>query len=183
MVNAYNGGASSPPSPARREQPPKVVSRYTYTDGPMFYIGQQIIRQMQMVGWDCKIHECYRSPERQRELLKLRRTKAPEWTSPHQYWLAVDIIHKTKAWDVPQRFWDDLNACVKVVAEKHDIELEHGYDWGWDSAHIELKNFRTYRKRYFGTELNSGQLAAIFAEVLPKVWKQHLRSKTAQMKA
>lgn len=157
--------------------PRRRQTRFNYMDGPMVYIGQQIIRTMQDMGWETEIFEAYRTPERQAELKRQGRSKAPPWSSPHQYWCAVDIVLKPKKWPpIDHRFWKDLNAAQRVVAEKFGVELVHGLDWGWDAAHIELKNFRHYRDLYTGREMTQAEKDAMFKDVLPNVWKQYTRS-------
>ena len=68
-------------------------ARYTYTDGPMFYIGQWIVEQMRQAGYPSKIFVCYRPPKMQATRRAQGRSKAPPWSSPHQYYEAVDIVH------------------------------------------------------------------------------------------
>lgn len=144
----------------------------------MLWLGQQMVRMMQDCGWDAKIFECHRPPEKQREYLQAGTSNAKEWMSPHQYHLAVDIIHRVKAWDVPDRFWEDLAACARVLSEKHKIPLELGFDWGWDKAHIEYADFRLYRTTYFGRDLSQAELDQMFRDLLPHVWKQHEKSRS-----
>ena len=174
-----------------RESSGKIQTRFTYTNGPMYYVGQQIVRQMQQSGYPCKIHCWIRSPQEQARLKAIKATKAPPWDSPHQYALAVDIIHATRGWppkDDP--FWKALYVASQIVAEKLKIELEYGYNWGWDSAHIELKHFRSYRSEYkpqilalehdkeevqqnMRHQFVLDRLNHMFECELPLVWKQY----------
>ncbi len=125
----------------------KRQTRYTYTDGPMYYLGQQIVRAMQDAGYPAKIVECYRPPTRQNDLFSLGRSKARGWESPHQFYEAVDIVHDTRGWDVGPEFWDTLASCVRIVAERFGVDLEHGHFWTFkDSAHVELKDWRVFRE-------------------------------------
>ena len=172
-----------------RETVHKKQTRFTYSDGPILYVGQQIVRQMQESGHDAKIFEHFRTPERQAELLKQGATKAGPWDSAHQIGLAVDIIDAKRGWppfDDP--FWEALSVAVKIVGAKLGIDLEHGYDWGWDAAHIELKHYRRYRDAWkphiLSLDRVQDQMAyvhaqqdALFAAELPTVWKQHRKAK------
>lgn len=152
----------------------KRLSRNVYRDGPMAFIGRQIVRRMGDKGWPCKISEHYRTPQRQAELMRLGRSKAGPWRSPHQYGLAVDVIHQFRGWDVPERFWTDLAGVVKVVEGIYDVDLEHGHTWKFrDSAHVELKDFRTWRDRWGPRCPTQAELDECFAEVLPRVWKDY----------
>lgn len=165
-------------------QTPKRQTRYTYNMGPMYYIGQQIVKGMEDAGYPSKIAECLRSPARQRKLRADGRSKAGEWDSGHQYSEAVDIIHASKGWNVPDEYWDTLRSVTRIVAKKYGIELECGYDWGWDKAHIEIKDFRIQRKRYkamlsrasrLGRDvtLSEWHLWERFKEVLPEVARDY----------
>lgn len=165
-----------------RTQSPKKQTRYSYVDGPMNYLGQQIVRKMQDAGYPSRIHCCYRPAEEQLELVEKGRSKANPWASPHQYMEAVDIIHLTLGWNVTQDYWDTLASAARTVADEHNIRLELGYDWGWDSAHIELKDFRTVRDKMWGKFRPSeaatrAHLQQRFKEVLPHVWKRYEKSK------
>lgn len=163
-------------SPRTKGQAEKRQTRYDYTQGPMHYLGQQIVRGMQDAGYPAKIHVCYRPPDLQDSLYRRGRSKAKAWQSPHQYFEAVDVVHETLFWECEQDFWDTLARVVKIVAEKYNVTLEHGYDWGWDSAHIELKDFRKVRNRQGRRVPDALQLAYRFEEVLPDVWKQATRN-------
>lgn len=141
--------------PREKMQEPKRQTAYCYTDGPMYYLGQQIVKAMQDAGYPAKILYCYRSPEHQARLYAKGRTvagkivtKAKPWQSAHNYMEAVDIIHPSKAWDVTEDYWEALASCVRIVAHKYDVSLEHGHYWRFrDSAHIELTDWRKQRDR------------------------------------
>jgi len=176
MVQALMKAFRDVKYPRERMQETKRQTRFTYTDGPMYYLGLQIVKAMQDAGYPAKISECYRSPERQDELYARKRTKAKRWQSPHQYLEAVDIIHPSLGWNVSPDYWDALNACAQIVAEKHGVELEYGYDWGWDMAHIEIKDWREVRERLGPLVPTPRNLWDRFKEVLPNVAKQHQKS-------
>lgn len=172
--------------PHLKMQDPKKVTHYTYVDGPMMYLGQQIVRAMQDAGFPAKISECYRSAERQRQLKAQGFSKAEPYASPHQYYLAVDIIHPSMGWDVPREYWDALHEAVLNVEKKFGVDLRHGYDWDgdgiavledstekfWDPAHVELKAWREWRYRWGTNKPEAKWLAECFEAVLPAVWKK-----------
>ena len=124
----------------------KKLTRYTYTEGPIYYVGQRIVRQMQEAGYPAIIFEHIRTPERQTELMARKVTKAGPWDSAHQYGLAVDIIPASKTWPpFSDPFWEALAVAVQIVQDELGNRLAHGYTWGWDAAHIELLDYRRYR--------------------------------------
>lgn len=169
-----------------RQRPKRRVHRYNYRDGPMGWLAQQIVRRMNDIGWDAVIFELYRTPEQQKRYFEAGTSKAPPWTSAHQYWCAVDIVLRTdvKRYHWPPRshkFWRDLAAVVRTVEETFGVPLVHGHvDWGWDSAHIELENFRVYRAQFLRREMSQEEKDGMFEEVLPVVWKAYQKSKAYQ---
>lgn len=185
--------------PRAKMQTRSPQSGFTYTDGPMLWLGQQIVKTMQESGFPAKIHENYRSPERQSKLKGQGFSKAGAWESPHQFFEAVDIIHPGLGWDVPEEYWEALATAVRVVSAKHGVDLVHGHYWKFrDSAHVELKDWRKFREvlrarwRLESAAYNerihklhpeewgpapepdrptSEELAERFRQVLPDVWK------------
>lgn len=165
---------------ALRQTPRRKQTRYTYTEGPMFYLGQQIVRAMQDAGFPAKIHCCYRSPADQEKMFLRGVSKAHAGQSAHQYYMAVDIIHAHDGWppgDDP--FWEVLASCVEVVAERFHVALDHGHHWSWrDSAHIELEDWRALRD-LVALPPSKPQLAWLFETVLPGPWRQFQKSKAS----
>ncbi len=167
--------------PREKMQVKKRQTRYTYVDGPMVYLGQQIVKAMEDAGYPAKIIEALRSPERQAALKAAGRSRAGPWESPHQFWEAVDIVHPGKGWNVSEDYWQQLESAVSMVEEKFGVQLEHGHRWKFrDSAHIEMKYWRTVKGRMQAIAMeeqgmrapNAKELAERFNEVLPKVWAE-----------
>ena len=139
-----------------KSQAPKRQTRYDYTQGPMYFLGQQIVKHMQDAGYPAKILYCHRSADKQRQLYAKGRTapgrivtNAEPWESAHQYFEAVDIIHPSKAWDVTEKYWETLATVVRIVAEKYGVQLVHGHHWRFrDSAHIEMPDWRRVAKAH-----------------------------------
>lgn len=182
--------------PRERAQAHKRQTRYTYTDGPMMYLGQQIIKRMEDAGYPSKIVYCFRGWDLQAELYAKGRTapgrrvtNAPPGHSPHQWYEAVDICHKTLGWKVSDDYWMTLHKVVRQVAEIYDVSLTHGEDWDGDgirvshdpdetfrdAAHIELTDWRLWRERLENRRFDLEQPPTEqerwerFKEVLPKV--------------
>lgn len=160
-----------------RFQDPKPSAAVTRNLGPMLYIGQQIVKRMGKMGYPSKIAEHYRTPERQQKLYNSGKgvTGARAWSSPHQYYEAVDIVHKTLNWDAPPEYWDALAVCVRVIEADLRVKLVHGHTWKMvDSAHIELADWREVRQRQFDKvgyahEPTAAQLLLRWREVLPSI--------------
>lgn len=178
--------ASSISNGHERGQAVRRQSRFSYSQGPMMFIGQQIVKAMQDAGYPAKILYCYRSPEHQQKLYDQGRktkgdivTRAKPFQSAHQYYLAVDIIHPTLGWSVSEDYWDALASCVRIVSERFNFPLEHGHTWSFrDSAHIEYKHWRTLAD--VNVVPSNQTLWSWFEELLPDRAKQHLQSFASQ---
>lgn len=162
-----------------RHQVRKRTIRCTKLNGPMYYLGKQIIKRMESMGYPSKIYYCYRTPEEQKVIFQRGSSKARAWQSPHQYYEAVDIVHATKYWNASKEYWEALALCVRQVAIDFNVKLDHGHHWNWvDSAHIEIDDWRSQKGRYVHEHgLNEGkprppnqfERLERFKEVLPKV--------------
>lgn len=89
--------------------------------------------------------ETYRTPERQRQMIADRTSKAGMWESAHQYGLAVDFVPRINGvwtWDVTLDVWDELNR----LAKKHGLQN----DIAWDRAHVEHPMFYKLRRTMAG---------------------------------
>lgn len=147
------------------------------SSGPMLYLGGQIVKRLGKAGWPAYIVEGYRSPERQRELKSNGKgvTNASAWESAHQFYEAVDIVHKSLLWEAPPEFWETMAAIVRTVADEYDVELVHGHHWKMvDSAHVELKSWGDVRSKQiaragFAYTPTENELRERFAEILPKL--------------
>ena len=131
-----------------RHQVEKPLYRVNKNEGPMLFIGQQIVKRMEKMGYPSKIAEHWRTPERQAKLFFEGRSKIPS-LGAHVFGEAVDIVHKELNWDAPAAYWDALAVAVRVIAADYRVDLVHGHYWRFvDSAHIELKDWRKVRDRY-----------------------------------
>lgn len=164
--------------PHERGQAHRRLTRYSYRYGPMYYLGQQIVRAMQDAGYPAKIFCCFRDPDDQEDAFERGVSRANSWQSPHQYYEAVDIVHASKFWNVSSDFWDHLHAAAHMVEDRFGVTFEHGYDWGWDKAHVEFKDWRSVRDRIGQRVPTQAELDARFQHVLPKVWKQYKKSRS-----
>jgi hypothetical protein len=153
----------------------KAVVAVDRTQGPMFYIAQQICKRMAKMGYPSKIAVFFRGPEQQDLEYAEGDSKARAWQSPHQFFEAVDIVHKTLGWQAPPAYWDALAVCVRVMAAELNVKLVHGHHWRFvDSAHIELADWRVVRDR-MSAQLHGmqpprpAQLAERWKEILPSI--------------
>lgn len=170
-------------NPHMKGQVHKRQARYDYSQGPMYFLGQQILRQMEDAGYPSKIVECYRPAEGQTKNYQNGASKVRAFDSAHQYFEAVDICHKSKGWNVERRYWTALAHAVTVVSEKYNVPLRHGHDWNgngipvpedptetfWDAAHIEIKGWNLHKIKIGNRKPTPQELWARFQEVLPSL--------------
>lgn len=159
-------------------EPRKRITRFSYKDGPMGFLREQIIKEMQRAGYPVKTFIHYRSPEQQQIEFNDGDSKARPYESAHQYYCASDLIHERWAWFASKKapdgtqFWDTLWDCVQLVSERYDVEFSPRLSW--DAAHVQLAYWKTFRYLVGRREPTQAELDAHFERVLPKVWKQHL---------
>ena len=91
---------------------------------------------------DAMVYETYRSTELQALYYQRGRSIKPPLTtvtnaqsnlfSWHGYGLAVDVIHRTKEWSVPDAWFRDVA----------DVFKAHGCKWGGDWTHPDMPHFQ-----------------------------------------
>jgi hypothetical protein len=91
---------------------------------------EELLTQLTAKGWDPVVAESVRSNARQQYLYGFGRqydddrgivTNSQDGDETwHHFGLAVDIISKSKQWDAPPRFWNDLGATAIAL----------GLSWG-----------------------------------------------------
>lgn len=164
-------------------EPRKRLTRMRYEHGPMGFLADQIIKEMQRAGYPAREFNLYRSPDDQDAMFARGVSKVRAFSSAHQFFGASDIIHEKWSWfdksqqGVPdgQQFWDRLWDCAEVVGEKYKVKWRKRIVW--DPAHIELQGWQEFREVIGTTLPTKTALEWYFMRTLPDVWKQHLRAK------
>jgi len=94
-------------------------------------------------------HCLRRTNEEQTKLYVKGRSKARAGQSPHNYAMAVDIIHGVQAWNIPPQSWRILGHIGHETAVQKGIDIVWGGDWKFfDPAHWELGNWRDLKQYY-----------------------------------
>lgn len=86
--------------------------------------------------------ETYRTPLRQRQMLRDGVSKAGPWQSPHQFGLAVDFVPKVQGlWS-----WDEHlpYGILKEQAEACGLCVPIS----WDKCHVEVPGWRSIRSNF-----------------------------------
>lgn len=103
---------------------------------------KKIKAELNNLGFAFEIFEAYRSPQRQAYLYAQGRdrpgnivTKAPPWTSYHQYGLAVDFVLKINGnWD-----WSSSGANAAAWTKLHEIGRNNGMEpLSWELPHLQM---------------------------------------------
>jgi peptidoglycan LD-endopeptidase CwlK len=90
------------------------------------------------------VDEGVRSVERQRQMIREGRSRilmARAHLGRHVTGHAVDlypIIPGKRVADMPREDYAEVVQAMKRAAAEERVEMEHGYDWPWDSPHHEL---------------------------------------------
>lgn len=108
-------------------------------------------------------HNMVRTSAEQDALFSQGVSKARGGKSPHNFGLAVDIIHARRAWQLSPMEWELLFHMGQQLAAGRGWKLTCGIEWdddrsdevynGWDPAHWELTNWKALR-----AQLKEGQL-------------------------
>lgn len=164
-------------------EPRKRLTRMRYREGPMGFLADQIMKEMQRAGYPAREFNLYRSPDEQEKMRDRRVSQVGPFGSAHQYCAASDIIHETWAWGAApgapdlEQFWNHLWWCADVVSEKYKVQFSDRISW--DPAHIQLANWKQF-KEVCGRPPegpNQTQLDWYFQITLPAVWNQYQKGR------
>lgn len=116
---------------------------------------RKLIKRAFKLGIPLFAHCVVRGATTQDRLYRQGFSKAKAGHSPHNYGCAVDLVHGTKAWALTQKQWLILGHLGHEVARQIGVKIAWGGDWkepgqllGWDPAHWELADWRTYRAKH-----------------------------------
>lgn len=101
-------------------------------------------------GWPMYAVEFVRSKERQNYLEGIGRSKARFGSSPHNFGLAVDIVHYGRGWGLTEQEWALVGLLGKEVGRRLNVHVDWGGDWKfYDPAHWQLSDWKKRRgERY-----------------------------------
>lgn len=122
-------------------------------DPLIFGFARAFLGNLHRRGWPFYAHVYWRSDEEQARLKAARRSKAGPGQSPHNFGMAVDIVHVSRGWDLSRKEWDVIGMVGKEVirtgfysaSEKRMLrpKIEWGGDWKfYDPAHWEIAAWR-----------------------------------------
>lgn len=111
-------------------------------DPQILTLERLLVRRMGRLGVPMFCVEGLRSSSRQEELKKKGFSKLS--SGPHMVGMAVDIVHGTRAWDIPRLAWDLVGHVGKEIIAQEGLSITWGGDWKdpWDPAHWERTGWR-----------------------------------------
>ena len=102
------------------------------------------VAKLSKLGVPAFAHCVVRTRDEQARLLALGRSNAQPRESPHEYGLAVDVVHSVRAWNLTRRQWEVMGHVGNEVAKSRGIKIEWGGDWRFfDPAHWQLAGWRS----------------------------------------
>lgn len=114
--------------------------------------GGAMVRTMARMGVPMFVSEYIRTPERQDMLYAQGNSRAKAGQSPHQYGLALDLIHSVKGWNLTRDQWQLIGDVGKDLAIRMGLPITSkawGGDWKfYDPAHWQLDNWQTLKEEY-----------------------------------
>lgn len=89
------------------------------------------------------VHCLYRGPEDQKEVQQRGNSRASFGQSPHNWSMAIDVVHYGRYWELTEKEWHIVGLIGKDVARRRKVKMVWGGDWSfWDPAHWELADWR-----------------------------------------
>lgn len=107
---------------------------------------KKFITRARKLGIPLYAHNMVRTAEQQDALFAKGVSRAKAGLSPHNFGLAVDIVHGVHHWELSHDAWRLLSHIGHEVAAQNGIKIENGLKWDFfDPAHWELKDWRSLR--------------------------------------
>ena len=126
--------------PSAREEGFKLSSRSEKNLKGVHPDLQKVVRRaIKITKQNFTVIEGVRSVERQKELVRLGLSKT--MNSRHLTGHAVDIVPYPipRDWsDYKDSQWTEVYNAMKKASKQLNVELDYGYDWGWDKPHYQL---------------------------------------------
>lgn len=102
-----------------------------------------MIKACAKMGIPMFAHNMVRDAAHQNRLYVEGRTQAMAGESPHNFGMAVDIVHSTRAWDLTHDQWKVVGHLGKECARQANLRIAWGGDWKfYDPAHWEIADWR-----------------------------------------
>ena len=105
---------------------------------------RRLVTRMRKTAVPLFCHACVRGKSEQDALYVQGVSRARGGQSAHNFGMAVDVIHGTKAWNLHRQSWALLGHIGKEIALQSGIAVTWGGDWKfYDPAHWELREWKS----------------------------------------
>lgn len=101
-------------------------------------------RRFEKLGVPMFPHCIVRGRHEQNRLFVTGKSLARFPKSPHNFGMAVDLVHGVHAWNLSKGSWEIVGHVGKEVAAQLGVKVSWGGDWRfYDPAHWELSDWRS----------------------------------------
>lgn len=115
-------------------------------DALILDFARSLLKDCRSRGWPMFAHQYLRGQKEQNNLFAAGYTRARWGQSPHNFGMAVDIVHYGKYWNLTPKEWAVIGMLGKEVARRRNIKITWGGDWKfYDPAHWELADWKKRR--------------------------------------
>nr|QPB07458.1 MAG: hypothetical protein [Microvirus sp.] len=112
-------------------------------DPDLLAFSQALLKELKRRGIPFFPHCYVRSGADQDSLYAQGVSKARAGESPHNWGMAVDLVHFGRFWNLSKKEWAVIGLIGKEVARKRNLKIVWGGDWKfYDPAHWELKDWK-----------------------------------------
>lgn len=133
-------------SPAFRAR--EMKASWDMADPDILAFASAFLKELKRQDLPFFAFQFYRGRKEQEAAFVNGTTKAHFGESPHNFGMAVDIVHFGKYWDLTNVQWSLLGVIGKEVARKKGIKITWGGDWKfYDPAHWELSDWQERKDR------------------------------------
>lgn len=110
---------------------------------------KRFIKDMHALGVPVYTHSMVRDRMEQNALFERGVSKAKFGQSPHNFGLALDIVHGVFHWNMNRDQWAIFGHVGKEAARALGLEMEWGGDWKfYDPAHWQFREWKQMKEGY-----------------------------------
>lgn len=111
---------------------------------------KRFIADMERLGVPVYTHNMVRDALQQNALFVRGVSNARAGQSPHNYGLALDVVHGQYHWEMNRDQWAIFGHVGKEAARALGLDLTWGGDWSkpWDPAHWEFREWKQMKEGF-----------------------------------
>jgi len=110
---------------------------------------KRFIADMERLGVPVYTHNMVRDALQQNALFERGVSKAKAGSSPHNYGLALDVVHAQYHWEMSIDQWAIFGHVGKEAAKALGLDMEWGGDWKfYDPAHWQFREWKQMKEGF-----------------------------------